>query len=213
MLFEISKSHRTQHFFGLSSVKLYALTLIIYFFYFILSTCIVWENVSKWRFNHLVAYIKSSFCIKEYLKKNILTCNVIIYFLLIQLCYSKRDNGSDSQHLQRAIDPHYPHHLCLDCCSSDLCNQKGCGQKGSLSQFSRAKKICVVNESSCITRRKPVFGPLLLYQHVSGSDLVGNKSLSRTSLSNVKRENELPKTKVRFLLTNTYFWNITSIHV
>uniref|UniRef100_K1QLT8 Uncharacterized protein n=1 Tax=Magallana gigas TaxID=29159 RepID=K1QLT8_MAGGI len=46
-----------------------------------------------------------------------------------QACHSNR-NTSDSQKRQHGVDPHYQHSRCLECCSSDICNNKGCGQYG-----------------------------------------------------------------------------------
>nr|XP_034318233.1 IgGFc-binding protein-like isoform X2 [Crassostrea gigas] len=47
----------------------------------------------------------------------------------VQACHSNR-NTSDNQKRQHGVDPHYHHSRCVECCTSDLCNNAGCGQKG-----------------------------------------------------------------------------------
>lgn len=49
--------------------------------------------------------------------------NSTIKILFTQLCYSRPENGSQPR--------------CMKCCSSDLCNQQGCGQRGKQTDILR----------------------------------------------------------------------------
>lgn len=59
---------------------------------------------------------------------------VTYFFLFIQAC-NLNHNTSDSQKRQHGIDPHYQHSRCFECCTSDLCNNGGCGQEGKQTNY------------------------------------------------------------------------------
>ncbi|XP_078330561.1 uncharacterized protein LOC111110904 [Crassostrea virginica] len=46
-----------------------------------------------------------------------------------ETCHSGRNTRYNIKSVH-GVDPHYHHSECLECCSSDLCNNQGCGQPG-----------------------------------------------------------------------------------
>ncbi|XP_061180629.1 IgGFc-binding protein-like [Saccostrea echinata] len=118
-----------------------------------------------------------------------------------QTCRTKRAHHDKIKSLH-GVDPHYHHSQCMECCSSHLCNNQGCGQPGypmtrgpacfDCQQVSDPMlcdkiKVCEINQV-CYLQKEMEFGDVLfasscINKHACTSDvdIFGKRNLQSCS--------------------------------
>ncbi|XP_052696261.1 IgGFc-binding protein-like [Crassostrea angulata] len=130
------------------------------------------DGVSPRHCHYVMKCSEGEVCItKSHLSKN----GLVVFdtgCLSIEKCHSGQINVSDSHQLQQAVDQRT---ICFECCSSDLCNQKGCGQIGypsprgpvcfncpQVSNPTLCDKIKVCDKSQeCYIQKEEEFGDII----------------------------------------------------